>query len=97
MGRKHSQRLETGYPELGCEQPGEERQDRRAGLPDAGDVAHAAGQEPPREDRSRLVHQDGVHGAQDQPDERDRDCVLDERGHDPDGDFQPACVRDQSC
>ena len=93
--RKHSQRLEAGDPELGREQPGEEREHGGARLADARDVAEAPGEQPAREDAGGVVHQDGVHGPEQEPDERDRDRVLEERGDDPDGHFQPVIGRDK--
>ena len=43
-----------------------------------------------------MVHQDGVHGPQNQPDERDRDRVLDERGYEPDGHFKSTGAQRES-
>ena len=87
--KKHSQRLQTRNPKLGREQASHEREHGGAGLADARDVAHAAREEPAGEDLGRVVHEDGVHRPEEHADECDRDGVLDERGHDPDGHFEP--------
>ena len=81
--------MEASNPELRREQPGEEREHGGARLADAGDVAKATREKPAREDARGMVHQDRVHGPHQEPNEGDGDGVLDERGDDPYGYFQP--------
>ena len=57
-------------------------------MADAADVAEASREEPAREDPGRMLREDREHGPEKEPDKRNRDRVLDERGHDPDGHFE---------
>ena len=54
--RIYAQRLETRDTKLGCEHASEEREDGRAGLADAPDVAHRTREQPAREDSRAVVH-----------------------------------------
>lgn len=47
------------------------------------DPPDRAGDEPPREDLGRVRHDERVHRAQEEPNHRDGDGVLDHRGDEP--------------
>ena len=57
-------------------------------MADAADVAEASSEEPAREDTGGLLREDREHGPEKEADERDRNAVLDERGHEPDRHFE---------
>ena len=57
-------------------------------MANAADVAEASSEEPAREDTGGLLREDREHGPEKEADERDRDAVLDERGHEPNGHFE---------
>ena len=57
-------------------------------MADAADVAEASREEPTGEDPGGVLREDREHGPEEEPDERDRDAVLDERGHEPDRHFE---------
>ena len=65
---RHSQRLQARDAEPRREHAREEREDCGAGLAHAGDVADRGGEQPPRKDLRRVVHEDRVDGPEDHAD-----------------------------
>lgn len=81
--------MQTRDPKPRRQETSQEWQHRRSGLSDTRNVSHAAGKDPAREYLGTVIEEDGEHGPEEQPNERNRYGVLDERGDHPDGHFKP--------
>jgi hypothetical protein len=63
----------------------QKREHRAPCLPEAGDPAYRAREDPAGQDAPGLVHGDGVHGPEQDADDGYGDGVADQGGHEPDG------------
>lgn len=64
------QRLQGLDPRLGRDSACDERKDRASRLAEPSNPSNGTGEDPARDDAPRVVHRDGIYGAQQQADER---------------------------